>query len=168
MPTLKSGDAFPSGVLFKHIPWTEEKKGFSTCGAPVPYDASKEWSNKKVVLVSVPGAFTPTCSATHLPDYIAKLRELKNKGVDVVAFVAYNDPFVMSAWGKANGVTGDDILFLSDMESKFSSAFGWTAHEGRTGRYAMVIDNGKVTYAENEPSIPNVTVSGVDAILATL
>ncbi|EFQ98348.1 hypothetical protein MGYG_01381 [Nannizzia gypsea CBS 118893] len=168
MPALKAGDVFPSDVVFKYIPWTEEKKGFKTCGVPVAYDASKEWANKKVVLVSVPGAFTPTCSATHLPDYVSKLGELKNKGVDNVVVIAFNDPFVMSAWGKANGVTGDDILFLSDAGSQFSSAFAWTAHEGRTGRYAMVIDHGKVIYSENEPAIPNVTVSGVDAVLAAL
>ena len=69
-----------------------------------------EWANKKVVLFSVPGAFTPGCSAKHLPGYIENLFTLKSKGVDVVATIAYNDAFVMSAWGKANGIKNDDIV----------------------------------------------------------
>lgn len=69
-----------------------------------------EWANKKVILFAVPGAFTPTCSARHLPGYLENLPALKSKGVDVIAVVAYNDAFVMSAWGKANGVKGDDIV----------------------------------------------------------
>jgi alkyl hydroperoxide reductase 1 len=69
-----------------------------------------EWANKRVVLFSVPGAFTPGCSARHLPGYISNLPALKSKGVDVVACIAYNDAFVMSAWGKANGIKGDDIV----------------------------------------------------------
>lgn len=69
-----------------------------------------EWANKKVVLFSVPGAFTPGCSARHLPGYIENLSKLKAKGVDVVATIAFNDAFVMSAWGKANKIQGDDIV----------------------------------------------------------
>jgi alkyl hydroperoxide reductase 1 len=69
-----------------------------------------EWANKKVVLFSVPGAFTPSCSAKHLPGYIENLSAIKAKGVDIVAVVAFNDAWVMSAWGKANGVKGDDIV----------------------------------------------------------
>ncbi|KAF3491384.1 peroxisomal matrix protein [Arthroderma uncinatum] len=168
MSALNAGDSFPADVTFGYIPWTDEKKEFTTCGAPQTYEASKLWADKKVVLVSVPGAFTPTCSANHLPSYIASLPALKQKGVDVVAFIAFNDPFVMSAWGKANGVTGDDILFLSDIGSKFSKSLGWTIHDDRTARYAMIIDHGKVTYAEKEPAPPAVTVSGVDAVLPKL
>jgi alkyl hydroperoxide reductase 1 len=69
-----------------------------------------EFANKKVVLFSVPGAFTPGCSAKHLPGYIDNLPALKGKGVDIIAVIAYNDAFVMSAWGKANGIKGDDIV----------------------------------------------------------
>lgn len=92
------------------------------------YDANKEWAGKKVVLVSVPGmlqastsnvsgakcliigAFTPGCSAYHLPPYIQKLKELQAKGVDIVAVIASNDGFVMQAWGKVHKVIGDDIV----------------------------------------------------------
>jgi peroxiredoxin len=68
-----------------------------------------------------------------------------------VAVVAFNDAFVMSAWGKANGVKNDDIYFLSDPDSKFSKSIGWNLGE-RSARYAMIIDNGKVVYAEKEPA----------------
>lgn len=68
-----------------------------------------EWAGKKVVLFSVPGAFTPGCSAKHLPGYIKNLSSLKSKGADIIACIAYNDAFVMSAWGKANGIK-DEIV----------------------------------------------------------
>lgn len=102
----------------------------TACGRPQEYDASKEWAGKKVVLVSVPGAFTPGCQAHHLPPYIQKLGELKSKGVDVVAVIASNDSWVMNAWGKVNGVKGDDILFLSDTKTFFSKNYGWAAGMG--------------------------------------
>lgn len=69
-----------------------------------------EFAGKKVVLFSVPGAFTPGCSAKHLPGFIENLSTLKKKGVDIVACIAYNDAFVMSAWGKANGIKDDSIV----------------------------------------------------------
>jgi alkyl hydroperoxide reductase 1 len=103
----------------------------------------------------------------HLPGYIGKYDELKSKGVDVVATIAYNDPFVMSAWAKANSVKNDDILFLSDGGAAFSKSIGWTAGE-RTARYALVIDNGKIVYAAKEDSPGEVSVSGADAVLAKL
>jgi len=164
--SLKVGDSFPGGVTFSYVPYTPENGDITSCGIPINYDASKEWANKKVVLFAVPGAFTPSCSAKHLPGYIENLAALKGKGVDIVAVIAFNDAWVMSAWGKANNIKDDSILFLSDPETKFSKAHGWTMGE-RTGRYAMVIDNGKVTYAENEPG-REVTVSSAEAVLAKL
>ncbi|KUJ23390.1 allergen Asp F3 [Mollisia scopiformis] len=166
MAGIKVGDSFPSGVVFSYIPYTAEAAGITSCGIPINYDASKEWANKKVVLFSVPGAFTPGCSAKHLPGYIENLAALKSKGVDVVAVIAYNDAFVMSAWGKANNIKGDDILFLSDVGTEFSKKLGWTMGE-RTARYALIIDNGKITYAEKEPG-REVSVSSAEAVLAKL
>lgn len=84
-----------------------------------------------------------------------------------MAVLASNDPFVMSAWGKANQVRGDDILFLTDPEARFSSSLGW-ANAGRTGRYAIIIDHGKVTYADIETKKGAVEVSGVDSVMAHL
>ena len=133
---------------------------------PQKYPASKLWAHKKVVLFAVPGAFTPGCSVRHLPPYIDKLDIIKDKGVDVVAVIAFNDAWVMSAWSKANGIKNDDILFMSDPEAKFSRSMGWNMGE-RLARYAMVIDNGTVMYAEKEPG-REVTVSGAEAVMAKL
>lgn len=75
----------------------------TACGLPEVFDASKEFKGKRVILVSVPGAFTPGCQARHLPPYIENLDRLTEKGVDMVVVIASNDCFVMNAWGKANG-----------------------------------------------------------------
>ncbi|KAJ5724277.1 hypothetical protein N7488_002312 [Penicillium malachiteum] len=168
MTTLKPGDAFPEDVIFQHIPWTKESSEFSSCGIPTNYNASKEWADKKVVLFSVPGAFTPTCSVNHVPGYIQNLPKLREKGVDIVAVLAFNDAFVMSAWGKVNGVE-DNILFLSDPDAKFSQSIGWAdSASGRTGRYAIVIDHGKIGYAKIETKKGVVENSGAEAVLASL
>ncbi|KAJ5334133.1 Redoxin [Penicillium brevicompactum] len=143
--SLNSGDSFPDNVVFQYIPWSEESDEITSCGIPINYNASQKWADKKVVLFSVPGAFTPTCSVNHVPGYINNLPKLREKGVDIVAVLAFNDPFVMSAWGKANR------LFLSDPDAKFSKSIGWADEaSGRTGRYAIVIDHGKVRYAQIE------------------
>ncbi|EEA27291.1 Peroxiredoxin Asp f3 [Talaromyces marneffei ATCC 18224] len=169
MTTLKAGDSFPSDVVFSYIPYSEESSEITACGIPVSYNASKEWADKKVVLFSVPGAFTPTCSLSHLPGYIQNLPQLKAKGVDIVAVLAFNDAWVMSAWGKANKVTDKDFLFLSDPDAKFSKSIGWADPvSGRTGRYAMVIDHGKVTYAGIETERGSLKASGADTVLASL
>jgi len=168
MAPLKAGDKFPEGVKFEWVPITDPDP--TACGMPQVYDANKEWEGKKVVIVSVPGAFTPGCQARHLPPYIEKIKELKGKGVDIVAFIASNDGWVMSAWGKVNNVTGDEILFLSDTKSFFSKNHGWAAGMGdRNGRWAIIVDkDGTVTYAENETSPGQITVSSADAVLSKL
>ncbi|KAJ5612161.1 Peroxiredoxin Pen c 3 [Penicillium lagena] len=158
------GDSFPEDVVFSYIPWSEESGEITSCGIPINYHASKEWADKKVIVFALPGAFTPVCSANHVPEYIEKLPELRAKGVDVVAVLAYNDAYVMSAWGKANKVTGDDILFLSDPNAKFSKSIGWADEEGRTYRYAMIIDHGKVTYAAKEKSKNVLEVSSAENV----
>ncbi|TVY23529.1 Peroxiredoxin Asp f3 [Lachnellula hyalina] len=166
MAELKVGDSIPSDTKFTYVPYTPEAGEITACGIPINYDAGKEWADKKVVLFSVPGAFTPGCSAKHLPGYINNLPAIKSKGVDVVAVIAFNDAWVMSAWGKANGIKDDDILFLSDADTAFSKKLGWTAGE-RTARYALIIDHGKIVYAEKEPG-REVSVSSAEAVLAKL
>ncbi|KAJ5595523.1 Peroxiredoxin Pen c 3 [Penicillium hispanicum] len=166
--SIKAGDSFPQDVVFSYIPWSEDQSGITSCGIPINYHASKEWADKKVILFALPGAFTPVCSANHVPEYIQKLPELRAKGVDVVAVLAYNDAYVMSAWGKANGVTGDDILFLSDPEAKFSKSIGWADQEGRTYRYAIVLDHGKVTYAAKEREKNVLEVTSADHVYKQL
>jgi len=166
MAELKVGDSFPEDIIFSYVPYTEEKANITACGIPQNYNASKEFADKKVVLFAVPGAFTPGCSARHLPGYIDHLQEIKSKGVDLVIVIAFNDAWVMSAWAKANGIKNDDIVFASDVDTKFSKQIGWTRGE-RTGRYALIIDHGKIVYAEKEPG-GDVTVSGAEAVLAKL
>jgi alkyl hydroperoxide reductase 1 len=167
MAGLKAGDDFPEGIIFTHIPYTPENAEVTACGNPARYDASKEFKNKKVILFAVPGAFTPTCQNTHLPSFIENMDKLRAKGVDQVVCIAYNDAWVMSAWGKANGVTDGSILFISDAGAEFSKSIGWNNNE-RTGRYAIVVDHGKITYAGHEGKSGTTLVSDADAVLSHL
>lgn len=106
----------------------------------------------------------------HLPSYIQHIDEISAK-VDLVVVIASNDPFVMAAWGKVNGIAnGDKIVFMSDSKTFFSKEHGWMAGMGeRNGRWAMIIEkDGTVSYAENEKSPRDVDVSGAEAIMARL
>ena len=104
---------------------------------------------KKVVAFALPGAFTPTCSAKHVPGFVAEFDKLKAKGVDTIACISVNDAFVMGAWGKDQKV-GDKILMLSDGNAEFTQAMGLTMGGSKFGlgtrsqRYAMVVDNGVI------------------------
>ncbi|KAL7918861.1 Redoxin [Trichoderma austrokoningii] len=166
MSVLEVGDNFPGNVSFGYIPLTPESQEITSCGIPTKYDASTTFKNKKVLLVAVPGAFTPTCQANHLPGFIQNIDALKAKGIEQVIVIASNDPFVMSAWGKANYTKDDYIIFASDSELAFSKAIGWTMGD-RTARYAIAIDHGQVIYAAKETE-RGVDVSGIDAVLAKL
>ncbi|KAK0390928.1 hypothetical protein NLU13_0431 [Sarocladium strictum] len=167
MPELKSGDSFPEGVSFGYIPIDSENSDFSSCGIPQKFNASEEFKKKKVILVAVPGAFTPTCQVAHVPSYLNNKEELQKKGVDQVVFIASNDPFVMSAWGKANGVKDDFVIFASDDGIAFSKSIGWDMGE-RTARYVIVVDHGKVVHAAKETKPGSIEVSGGDAVLPKL
>lgn len=169
--TFSEGTTFPNGVKFNYVPFSDENADVLACGAPIPLDLDKEIKGKKVVLVAVPGAFTPTCTANHIPPFIEKLGELKSKGVDEVIVLAANDPFVMSAWGKAlHGA--DKIKFVSDPNSQFAKANGLDldlTDKGmgvRVKRFAAIIDNGKITYVGVDPQ--GVEKSGVEAVVAKL
>ncbi|KKA27784.1 hypothetical protein TD95_004965 [Thielaviopsis punctulata] len=167
MSELKVGQDFPEGVVFGWIPPAPESADVRTCGIPTKYDLSKDAKDKKIVVVAIPGAFTPTCSANHLPSYIEKHKEIKAKGVDKIIFIAYNDEFVMSGWGKANNITDDSILFMSDLDAKWSQTIGW-ATPPRTGRFAVIIDHGKVAYAAQDLGKSSIANSGADGVLAQL
>jgi len=165
--TLHVGDTFPEKVTFTYIPYTPEKDEINACGIPVKYDASKEFKDKKVVLVAVPGAFTPTCQEMHIPTYLEKQGLLKEKGVDAIVVIAFNDCFVMSAWGKANNVKSDFLLFMADDDLKFCKSVGLD-NGPRAKRFAMIIDHGKVVYLEKDETRGVVAGSGADAVLAKL
>ncbi|KAK4200621.1 Redoxin [Triangularia verruculosa] len=166
MSGLKAGDNFPENVSFTYVAPTGELD-ITACGLGIQYDASNEFKNKKVALVAVPGAFTPTCQVSHVPSYLAHLDDLKAKGVDQVIFIASNDHWVMAAWGKANGVKDDSILFMSDAGLEFSKRIGWTQGD-RTLRYAIVVDHGKVTYAEVDDVRGSIEKTGAEGVLAKL
>jgi peroxiredoxin len=126
----------------------------------------------KVVLFAVPGAFTPTCSDYHLPSYLFRHDDLVAKGVDTIACVSVNDPFVMGAWGDAQGV-GDRIVLLADGNAEFTRALGLEFDGSAVGlgtrsqRFAAIIEDGVVTTLAVEPG-PGLSVSGADEILAAL
>jgi len=169
-PSIKEGDTIPQGT-FKHVPYTSELSDTLACGVPIDLNTD-EWKGKKVVLFAVPGAFTPTCHKNHFPGFIQNQAEFKAKGVDVIAVLAANDPFVMSGWMRFNGVQ-DQIIALTDVDAQWSKALGLTMDltaRGlgiRTARFAMVLDNLKVTYLGVEEAA-GVDVSGAEAVLAKL
>ena len=109
---------------------------------------SDYFKGRRVALFSVPGAFTPTCSAKHLPGYVAKAAELKAKGIDEVACTAVNDPFVMGVWGKTSGSA--DVTMLADGNGEFAAALGLTMDGSGVGlgqrgqRFSMVVNDGVV------------------------
>lgn len=145
-----------------------------TMGAdgPTPVQTGEILGKGKVVLFAVPGAFTPTCSDYHLPSYLIRYDDLKAKGVDTVACISVNDPFVMGAWGDAQGV-GGKIVMLGDGNGEFTKAVGLEMDGSgfglgtRSQRYAAVIENGVVTALNVEPGA-GLSVSAADAILEVL
>ncbi|HLN18452.1 MAG TPA: peroxiredoxin [Acidimicrobiales bacterium] len=126
----------------------------------------------RVVLFAVPGAFTPTCSDYHLPGFLLRADELKEKGVDTVACLSVNDPFVMGAWGKDRKVDGR-VLMLADGNGTFTKEVGLEMDGSAVGlgtrsrRYAAVLDDGVVTalFVEEKPGLD---VSSAESVLATL
>ncbi len=106
------------------------------------------FAGRRVALFAVPGAYTPTCSARHLPSYVEKASELKGKGVDDIACISVNDPFVMSAWNKSDG--SEDITMLADGNGAFADAIGLSMDASKFGmgkrsqRYSMLINDGVV------------------------
>ena len=128
------------------------------------------FSGKKVVLFAVPGAFTPTCSASHLPGFVVHYDAIKAKGVDTVICLSVNDKFVMKSWGEASNA--ENIVMLADGGASFSKAIGLEMETGdfggvRSQRYAMVVDNGVVTVL-NVEAPGEFEVSSAEAILEAL
>lgn len=158
--TIKVGDKIPSATL-KHMDASGAKD----------ITTDELFKGKKVLLFAVPGAFTPTCSAQHLPGYIQNAEQIKAKGVDTIACISVNDFFVMDAWGKSQNA--DDILMLADGIGEFTKAAGLEydlSAKGlgmRSRRYAMVVDNGVVKELELEEG-GNIEVSTAEQLLAKL
>ncbi len=159
--TIKVGDQIPSMKLMMATP--EGPKETST---------DEIFKGKKVVLFAVPGAFTPTCSAKHLPGFVQNAEAIKAKGIDTIACIAVNDAFVMGAWGREQSSDGK-IVMLADGSAAFTKAIGLELDLNgrgmgtRSQRYALVAENGKVTHLGVEQP-GGFDVSRAEAILAHL
>jgi peroxiredoxin len=120
----------------------------ATPDGPEQTTSTDFFAGRRVALFAVPGAYTPTCSARHLPSYVEKASELKGKGVDGIACISVNDAFVMSAWNKSDG--SEDITMLADGNGEFSEAIGLSMDASKFGmgkrsqRYSMVVNDGVV------------------------
>jgi peroxiredoxin len=135
--TIQAGDRLPD------VPLT-----IATAEGPKPTTSGEYFAGKRVALFAVPGAFTPTCSARHLPSYVDKAGDLKSQGVDEIACISVNDPFVMAAWGQRDG--SEDIIMLADGNGAFSDAVGLSFDGSKFGmgkrsqRYSMIVNDGVV------------------------
>jgi peroxiredoxin len=142
--TIKAGDKMPAGV-------------FKTMTAEGPKEVSAEalFAGKTVVLFSVPGAFTPTCDAKHLPGFVQHAEAFKAKGVDSIACMAVNDMFVMNAWGKSGNV-GEAVMMLADGNGDYSRALGLELDARGFGmgmrgqRFAIIVKDGVATHVNIE------------------
>ena len=134
-------------------------------------EAASYFAGRKIVMFAVPGAFTPTCSAKHMPNYLENMDRLKPAGFDAVACLSVNDAHVMKAWGDATNATGQ-IDMLADMRAEFSRALGISADFGdvmaeRAQRCALVVEDGTITHVFiEEPGM--FEVSSADHVLAAI
>jgi glutaredoxin/glutathione-dependent peroxiredoxin len=159
---IKVGDKVPAGAF-----------GIMKAEGPGSISTDELFKGKKVVLFSVPGAFTPTCSKTHLPSFVQNASALKAKGVDAIACLAVNDVFVLDAWGKSSGAEGK-VTLLADGNATYTKALGLELDASGFGmgtrgqRFAMVVKDGVVEKLMVEPSAGQCTVSGGKSVLDTL
>jgi peroxiredoxin len=159
--TIKVGDKLPNVTLSQ-----------ATAEGPKPVQTDDLFKGKTVALFAVPGAFTPTCSAKHLPGFKQHAPDLKAKGVDMIACVSVNDAFVMRAWGEDQAV-GDDVVMLADGNGDFTKAVGLEMDATRFGmgprsqRYSMIVKDGTVQELNVEQG-GEFRVSSADYLLAQL
>ena len=159
--SIKVGEKLPKASLVKATP-----------DGPQPVDSEEYFGGRRVAIFSVPGAFTPTCSARHLPGFVDKADEMKAKGVDEVACVAVNDAFVMQAWGESAGAAGK-VTMLADGNGDFARALGLTMDGSKFGlgergsRWSAIVDDGVVEQLNvEEPGAFN--VSSADYLMERL
>ena len=157
--TIQVGDRIPSATLHEGTPGTT-------------HDPAELFSGKRVVLFAVPGAFTPTCSNSHLPGYVAQADEIRAKGVDLIVCVSVNDAFVMAAWGAVQGASGQ-VMMLADPAAEWTKAMGLDVDAAvlggtRSKRYSMLIEDGVVTKMNLEPDGFGLRCSNVESIVDQL
>ena len=158
--TIQIGDKIPDAQLT-----------IASADGPQAVSSADFFGGKKVAVFAVPGAFTPTCSARHLPSYVEKAGDLKAKGVDEIACISVNDPFVMSAWNERDGSA--DITMIADGNGEFTEALGLSFDGSKFGmgkrsqRYSMIVNDGTVEQV-NVEAPGDYRVSGAEAMLEQL
>ena len=158
--SIQIGDRIPAAVLSQ-----------MSENGPQPLQTTQYFAGRKVVLISVPGAFTPTCSAYHLPGFVKHADEFTRKGIDAIACMSVNDVFVMHAWGKS--AQAADIDMLADGNGEFSKALGLELDATafgmgqRSQRFALVADDGIVTHLMVEAP-GEFRVSSAESVLASI
>ena len=158
--TIAVGDTLPDATLLK-----VGENG------PEAVETSEYFKGKRVALFSVPGAFTPTCSAKHLPGFVERAGELKAKGIDEIVCTAVNDAFVLGAWNQRDG--GEAVTMLADGNGAFAKALGLEMDGSRFGlgargqRFSMIVNDGKVEQL-NVEAPGDFKVSSADYLLTTL
>ena len=158
--TISKGDTLPDATLTR---MGED--------GPEQVQVKDLTAGRKVVIFAVPGAYTPTCHAAHVPSFLRTKDDFAAKGVDEIVCVAVNDPFVMDAWGKDTGASEAGITMLGDADGSFTKALGMDFDAppaglmGRSRRYAMIVEDGKVTAFNVEESPGVLDVSSGEALL---
>jgi peroxiredoxin len=166
--TIKIGDRLPEGTLSEFIETATE--GCSL--GPNTFNVSELTKNKKIAIFGLPGAFTPTCSAQHVPGYVKHAEALKAKGVDEIWCISVNDPFVMGAWGRDQKATGI-VRMMADGNAAFTKALGLDADFSKAGmgtrskRYSMLVDDGVVKQLNLE-ALGKFEVSNAETLLSQL
>ena len=159
--TIAVGDTIPNCTL--SVMGTE---------GPAPVSTADLFNNNKILMFAVPGAFTPGCSMTHLPGYVANADKIKEMGVDGIICVSVNDAFVMHAWGEAQNANDSNVM-LADGNAELTMALGLEMDATsfgmatRSQRYALIAENGTVTHLNVEDG-PGVDVSAAEAMMALL
>jgi peroxiredoxin len=160
--TIKVGDRIPDATFT-----------VMTSDGPQTRTTDEFFKGRRVVLIGVPGAFTPTCHRNHLPGFVSKADEILGKGIDEIAVTGVNDVFVMDAWAKQSGAEGK-VTFLADGSANFAKAIGLSLDMSQRGlgmrsqRYSMLIDDGVVRKLNIEEAPGKAEVSGADALLKAL
>jgi glutaredoxin/glutathione-dependent peroxiredoxin len=163
---LKVGDKLPAGSLSEFV----EVEGNGCSIGPNSFDLGKATAGKKIAIFALPGAFTPTCSAKHVPGYVEKADALKSAGIDEIWCISVNDPFVMGAWGREQKTAGK-VRMMADGSADFAKAAGLTldlTSRGmglRSNRYSMLVVDG-VVKTLNVEGPGKFEVSDADTLLA--
>jgi cytochrome c peroxidase len=161
--TISTGDKLPETDLLKLGE-----------GGPETVSLSALTKGRKVVIFAVPGAYTPTCSSAHVPSFIRTKDGFDAKGVDEIVCVSVNDPFVMQAWGDATGAAKAGITMLGDPEGAFTKAIGMDFNAppagliGRSRRYAIAVEDGRVTVLHVEENPGTCEASAGESLLAAM